>query len=76
MIVYGAGISDGDRHNHEDLPTLVAGRGGNFMKPGRRLVYRRETPMCNLFVTMMDRMGVPCDRFGDSTGPLEGLGVV
>jgi hypothetical protein len=73
MIVYGAGLSDGNRHLHEDLPTLIAGRGGNFMKPGRRIVYRKETPMCNLFLTMMDRMGVHVDDFGDSTGRLEGL---
>ncbi len=73
MIVYGAGLSDGNRHTHEDLPTLIAGRGGNYFKPGRRIVYRRETPMCNLFLTMMDRMGVPADHFGDSTGKLPGL---
>ena len=73
MIVYGAGLSDGNRHTHEDLPTLIAGRGGNYLKPGRRIVYRRETPMCNLFLTMMDRMGVPTENFGDSTGRIEGL---
>ncbi len=73
MIVYGAGLSDGNRHTHEDLPTLIAGRAGNFFKPGRRIVCRRETPMCNLFLTMMDRMGVRMEYFGDGTGPLEGL---
>jgi hypothetical protein len=73
MIVYGAGLSDGNRHLHEDLPTLVAGRAGSYFKTGRRIVYRRETPMCNLFLTMMDRMGVHTEDFGDSTGPLEGL---
>jgi hypothetical protein len=73
MIVYGAGLSDGNRHLHEDLPTLVAGRGGSFIKPGRRIVYRKETPMCNLFLTMMDRMGVPTEHFGDSSGRLDGL---
>jgi len=73
MIVYGAGLSDGNRHLHEDLPTLIAGRGGSFIKPGRRIVYRKETPMCNLFLTMMDRMGVHVDDFGDSTGRLDGL---
>jgi Protein of unknown function (DUF1552) len=73
MIVYGAGLSDGNRHLHEDLPTLIAGRGGNKFQTGRRIVYRRETPMCNLFVTMMDRMGVPVDHFGDSNGALDGL---
>ncbi len=73
MIVYGAGLADGNKHLHEDLPTLIAGRGGNFIKSGRRVVYRKETPMCNLFLTMMDRMGVHTEHFGDSTGRLEGL---
>jgi hypothetical protein len=73
MIVYGAGLSDGNRHSHDDLPTLIAGRGGNFIKPGRHIVYRKETPMCNLFLTMMDRMGVHVEHFGDSTGRLEGV---
>ena len=70
MIVYGAGLSDGNRHAHEDLPTLIAGRGGDFIKTGRRMVYRKETPMCNLFLTMMDRMGCRLEHFGDSTGHL------
>ena len=73
MIVYGAGLSDGNAHLHEDLPTLMVGRGGNYFKTGRRLLVRRETPMCNLFLTMMDRMGVPTEHFGDSSAPLEGL---
>src|SRR5437867_11261305 len=75
MIVYGSGIADGNRHTHEDLPTLIAGRGGDFLKPGRRVVYHRETPICNLYLTMMDRMGVRQEHFGDSTGHLEGLNV-
>jgi len=73
MLVYGAGLADGNRHSHEDLPTLIAGRAGGAFKPGRRIVYRRETPMCNLFLTMMDRMGVHVEEFGDSNGRLEGL---
>ncbi len=73
MIVYGSGLSDGNRHTHEDLPTLIAGRGGNTIKTGRRLGTRKETPMCNLFLSMMDRMGVRVEDFGDSTGHLEGL---
>ena len=52
---------------HEDLPTLIAGSAGKTIKTGRRVVYRRETPMCNLFLGMMDRMGVHTDHFGDST---------
>ena len=73
MIVYGAGLSDGNAHLHEDLPTILCGRGGNYFKTGRRILARRETPMCNLFLTMMDRMGVHVENFGDSTGRLEGL---
>ncbi len=73
MIVYGAGLSDGNAHLHEDLPTIIAGKGGNYFKTGRRVVVRRETPMCNLFLTMMDRMGVHTEKFGDSTGRLQGL---
>ncbi len=73
MIVYGAGLADGNRHTHEDLPTLIAGRGGNFLHSGRRIVYRKETPMSNMFLTMMDRMGVQAEHFGDATGRLDGL---
>ncbi len=73
MIVYGAGLSDGNRHLHEDLPTMVAGRAGGAIKPGRYLEYRRETPMCNLFLSMMDIMGVQVEDFGDSTGRVGGL---
>jgi len=71
MIVYGAGLSDGNRHLHEDLPTLLIGRGGGFLKPGRRIVYRKETPMCNMHLTLMDRMGVPVENFGDASGELD-----
>jgi hypothetical protein len=71
MIVYGAGLSDGNRHLHEDLPTLLIGRGGGYFKPGRRIIYRRETPMCNFHLTLMDRMGVHVDNFGDASGPLD-----
>ena len=73
MIIYGAGLSDGNRHLHEDLPTMVVGRAAGTIKTGRRIVFRRETPMCNLFLEMMDRMGVHMDHFGDSTGNLSGL---
>ena len=71
MIVYGAGLSDGNRHLHDDLPTLLIGRGGNHFKPGRRVVYRKETPMSNFHLTLMDRMGVPMENFGDASGHLD-----
>jgi hypothetical protein len=72
MIVYGAGLSDGNRHLHDDLPTMMVGRANGTIKTGRRVVFRRETPMCNLFLSMMDRMGVHMEHFGDATGRLEG----
>jgi hypothetical protein len=71
MIVYGAGLSDGNRHLHEDLPTLLIGKGGNHFKPGRRVIFRKETPMANFHMTLMDRMGVPVETFGDASGPLD-----
>ena len=69
MIVYGAGLSDGNRHLHDDLPTLLIGRGGNnYFKPGKRVLVRRETPMSNFHLLLMERMGVPVEHFGDSSG--------
>jgi len=70
MLVYGAGLSDGNMHLHEDLPTLMIGNAGGAIKTGRRVVYRKETPMCNLHLAMMERMGVHMEHFGDSTGQL------
>lgn len=66
MVMLGSGISDGDRHNHNDLPVLLAGRGGGLIKPGRHLTYPRDTPLCNLYVTMLNALGVKAQRFGDS----------
>lgn len=73
MIVYGAGISDGNRHNNENLPIIMAGRAGGAIRPGRHIRYQFETPMSNLYLSMLDQMGVHQPRFGDSTGPLTGL---
>jgi hypothetical protein len=73
MILYGSGIADGNKHTHEDLPTMVLGSGGGFLKTGRRIVYRRETPICNLYLTMMEGMGVHRETFGDATSHLPEL---
>lgn len=73
MIVYGSGIADGNRHTHEDLPTMILGSGGGFLKSGRRIVYNRETPICNLYLTLMEGMGVHQETFGDATGHLPEL---
>jgi len=70
MIVYGSGISDGNRHNHDDLPVLLAGSGGGTMKTGSHIRLSRETPMNNLFLSMLDRVDSPTERLGDSTGRL------
>jgi Protein of unknown function (DUF1552) len=75
MIVYGSGLSDGNRHAHDDLPVLLIGRGGGF-RMGSHMVYPKETPMTNLFLTLLDRMGVPSEKIGDSTGQIEHLGNV
>ena len=74
MVVYGCAISDGDRHNHDELPVLLAGKGGGALKPGRHVRYSPDTPMCNLYVSMLERAGVRVDKFGDSTNRLGELG--
>jgi hypothetical protein len=73
MLVYGAGISDGDRHNHDDLPILLCGNAGGTLPAGRHIKYDNFTPMNNLFMTMLDRVGVDVEKLGDSTGELRGL---
>ena len=74
LIVYGSGLGDGNRHTHENLPILLAGRGGGSVKPGRHLAYSAETPVTNLHMTLLDKAGVRPDTIGDSTGKLTQLG--
>ncbi len=69
MLVYCSGLSDGNRHNHSDLPVIVAGKAGGAYRPGRH-VKLGDTAMTNLYVRMLQTMGVKTDRFGDSTGTL------
>ena len=73
MVTYGSGFSDGNAHDHADLPLVLAGRGGGTLKPGRILRSPKETPMANLFVSMLDRMSVPVETLGDSNGQLREL---
>ena len=70
MIVYGSGIGDGDRHNHDDLPILLAGGGGGAVRQGRHVVHPRGTPLTNLYLAMLAAIGRPTDTLGDSTGLL------
>ncbi|HYE30375.1 MAG TPA: DUF1552 domain-containing protein [Methylomirabilota bacterium] len=70
MILFGSSMSDGNRHDPENLPIILAGRGGGKIKPGRHIASPKKTPLCNLYVSMLDCMGTPVESFGDSTAPL------
>lgn len=73
MILYGSGNGDGNRHNHDNLPILLAGKGGGTVRSGRHIRYPKETPLTNLYVSMLEHMGAPVDKLGDSTGRLTDL---
>lgn len=73
MILYGSELGDGNRHTHHDLPILLAGRAGGSISPGRHVRYQDETPLNNLFLSMLDRMEASVDSLGDSTGRLADL---
>lgn len=68
MVLYGCGISDSDQHLHNNLPVLVAGGGGGRIHGGRHIRCAEGTPMANLQLTLLDKMGVRIDALGDSTG--------
>lgn len=72
LIVYGGAISDGNRHDHNNLPLLLAGKAGGKVQPGRLIRYQ-DQPLNNLFLTMLSMVGIEEERFGDSTGKLTGL---
>jgi hypothetical protein len=73
VVVYGSAIADGNAHSHHDLPLLVAGRGDGQLKPGRHIEYPKGTPMTNLYLSLLERVNVPTERLGDSTGQLQYL---
>jgi uncharacterized protein DUF1552 len=73
MVVYGSSISDGNRHIHLDLPMVLAGGGNGRFKGGRHLRYAKGTPATNLYMTMLDCVGVHPEKIGDSTGKVEHL---
>ena len=75
MIVYGGSISDANVHKHEDLPILLMGGGDGRIKGGRHVRYPKDTPVANLFLTLLDKMGAPAESFGDSTGKADLLDV-
>jgi len=71
MIVYGSGNGDGDRHNHDDLPVLLAGGGCGTLKQGRHIVYQKDTPINNLWVSLLNRLVIRDVQLGVSTGELK-----
>jgi hypothetical protein len=73
MIVYGGALSDANAHDHHDLPVVLAGGGCGQLDTGRHVEYDGEIPMANLFLSLLDRMGVDEERIGDSTGRLDQL---
>jgi hypothetical protein len=73
MIMCGSSLSDGNRHDPNNLPILLGGKGGGRIQTGRHIAYPGNTPLCNLYVAMLDCMGIEVPRFGDSTEPLRGL---
>lgn len=73
MIVYGSGIGDGNAHNHDNLPILLAGRGGGALQPGRHVKFDNGTPLTNLYLSMLERVGAKVEKLGDSSGRLANL---
>src|SRR5262249_54044772 len=73
MILFGSGISNSDRHTHGPLPTLLAGGGAGTLKGGRHLVYPEHTPLTNLQLTLLNKLGLPAEKLGDSNGQFKEL---
>jgi hypothetical protein len=72
-IVYGGGMSDGNSHSPDNLPVLVAGGGAGQLKGGQHLRFPLDTPIANLHATLLPKLGIQAERFGNSTGTLPGL---
>src|SRR5712692_3003538 len=72
MVMFGASLRDGNRHDPENLPIMLAGRGKGTLRPGRRVRAPEKTPLCNLYMALLERMGVKTESFGDGTGALQG----
>jgi hypothetical protein len=73
MILFASALHDGDRHWPHNLPLVLAGGAGGRLEGGRHLVYSEDSPLANLYVSVLDAFGAPVERFADSTGPLAGL---
>jgi hypothetical protein len=73
MIVYGSSLSDGNRHQHDKLPAMLIGGGNGRIRGGRHLTYKPGTPMTNLYMSMLDVIGMHPEKIGDSQGKVEHL---
>jgi hypothetical protein len=73
LILYGSGISDGNRHNHDDLPVALFGRAGGVVKSGQHIVFGTETPMCNLHMTYLSILDLPQRTFADGDKIIDAL---
>jgi hypothetical protein len=71
LLVYGSPLSDGNMHLYKDLPVLLVGGEATGLRGGRHLTYPQNTPIANLYLTLLDQLGVHLERFGDSTGRLD-----
>ena len=71
MILYGSSMSNGNQHDHDPLPLILAGGASGQLKGGRHLKFAPHTPLSNLLLSMLDKLGVRQDKHGDSTGNLE-----
>jgi hypothetical protein len=73
MVLFGSGLRDGNTHNPHNLPLLLGGGAGGRIATGQHLVFGPDSPLSNLYVSMLDAFGTPVERFADSTGRLPGL---
>ena len=71
MVLYGSSMSNGNQHDHDPLPVVLAGGASGQLNGGRHMTYAPHTPMSNLLLTMLDKLGIQSDKHGDSTGKLE-----
>ena len=71
MLLYGSTLKCGNRHAIEDLPLILCGKGGGAIRTGRRLTSKAKTPLCDLYVAMLNRMGIMDKKFGDSKGIID-----
>jgi len=73
MVLFSSALCDGNKHDPHKLPLVLGGRGGGRIDSGQHLVYGEDSPLANLYVSMLDAFGAPVERFADSTGPAAGV---